>query len=196
MRGLLVAATLMLTAVPAVADDTVVDLELVLAVDVSNSIDVNEARLQRDGYVAALGDESVVAAIMAGVSGRIALAYIEWAGINHFEVIVDWQLVDSAASAMRFVNCLKAMPVARSQTTATGAAIDLAAAIFAVNGFVAPRRVIGISGDGIANAGPRVDRARDRSVAAGITINGLPIAFDPYNPHGLPNKVDLAIYWR
>lgn len=196
MRGLLVAAALLLTAIPAVADDTIVDLELVLAVDVSNSIDASEARLQRDGYVAALGDESVVAAIMAGASGRIALAYVEWAGIDHFEVIVDWQLVDSAASAMQFVDRLKAMPVTRARTTATGAAIDRAAAIFAANGFVAARRVIDISGDGIANAGPNVERARDRAVASGITINGLPIAFDPDNPHGLPNKVDLARYWR
>jgi len=195
VKRLLAAAALSLATIPAVASDTVVDLELVLAVDVSNSIDLDEARLQRDGYIAALGDESVLAAITAGRTGRIALAYVEWASVDHFEVVVDWQLTDSDASAALFATRLKASPISRALTTATGAAIDRAAALFTANGY-AGRRVIDISGDGIANAGPRVERSRDRAVAAGITINGLPIAFDPDNPHGLPNKVDLARYWR
>ena len=196
MIRLLAAAALSLAPIPAIADEVVVDLELILAVDVSNSIDHNEARLQRDGYIAALGDESVVAAILAGSNGRIALAYVEWAGIDHFEVIVGWHLVDSDESAAQFAARLNAAAVTRAQTTATGAAIDRAAASFAGNGFAGARRVIDISGDGIANTGPRVERARDRAVAAGITINGLPITSDPDNPHNLPNKVDLARYWR
>jgi len=196
VKRLLAAAAMSLAAIPAVADEIVVDLELVLAVDVSNSIDHNEARLQRDGYVAALGDESIVAAILAGSNGRIALAYVEWAGTDHFEIIVDWYLVDSGASAAHFASRLKAAPITRAQTTATGAAIDRAVASFVTNGFIGARRVVDISGDGIANAGPRVDRARDRAVASGITVNGLPIVHDPDNPHNLPNKVDLARYWR
>jgi hypothetical protein len=178
------------------AEDLPVDLELVLAVDISGSIDPSEARLQREGYVAALRHPRVIEAIKGGMLGRIALTYVEWAGEDNQRTLLDWTVIGDAASAFAFADALAEAPLMSGQWTSLSAAIDYAGPRFESNGFKGVRRVIDISGDGYNNRGRPVEAARDQAVGAGITINGLPIMDDRPNPWGsLPPK-DLDRYFR
>lgn len=178
------------------AEDLPVDLELALAVDVSRSVDASEAKLQRQGYVAAFRDPEVVEAITTGMLGRIAVGYFEWAGMGHTEVIVDWTLIDSEESAHRFAAALdQRSPSAWSRTSISGA-LEFAQPWFDVNGFEGTRRVIDVSGDGPNNWGELVDVVRDRLVAAGITINGLPILNQAGSSFSQYNIPDLDLYYR
>ena len=181
---------------PAGAEDLPVDLELVLAVDISGSVDEVEARLQREGYIAALRHPHVVEAIMGGMLGRIALTYVEWAGDHYQRVMLDWTVIEDAAGAQGFADALAETPLATAHWTSLSGAIDYAAPLFEGNGLDGLRRVIDISGDGYNNRGRPVERARDAAVAAGITINGLPIVNDRPNPWGgLPPR-DLDLYYE
>jgi len=193
-----VIAAAIATLVPASvrAEGVPVDLELVLAVDVSWSVDPTEARLQRDGYIAALRHPRVAAAIAAGPYQRIAVAYIEWAGTEHVMTIIDWRAIGSAAELDELAGQLANAPIVRARRTAPGAAIEAATAMLLGNGFVGERMVIDVSGDGIANAGPQVAVARDRAVEAGIVINGLPIVtMAPTRMYG-GETVNLVNYYR
>lgn len=181
---------------PAGAANLPVDLELVLAVDVSGSIDAEEMKLQRDGYVAALSHPDVVSAITRGVLGRIALAYVEWAGHEVRRVVVDWTLVTDAASAGAFAARLAAAPIRSGVSTSISGAIDYILPMFGANGYDGTRRVIDISGDGPSNQGPLVTQARDRAEAAGVVINGLPILNDRPNALNFPNLPDLDLYYE
>ena len=156
--------------------DLPVDLELVLAVDVSGSIDTEHAYLQRSGYARALTDHRVVDAIQAGSFGRIALTYVEWADDSLQRTIVDWQVIDGPASAKDFARRLGGAPTVTEARTSISALIDYCVPLFAENGFEASRHVIDVSGDGENNVGRAVTLARDEAVNAGITINGLPIS--------------------
>jgi hypothetical protein len=158
---------------PARADD--VDLALVLAVDVSSSVDGDRYELQRRGYAEAFRDPAVISAIRHGAHGAIAVTLIEWAGPGDQRPVIDWTLVHDEVSARRFGSALAEAPRVLTGTTAIGEAINAAAAAFAACGCRADRRVIDVSGDGATNAGRRADIARDAAIAAGITINGLPI---------------------
>jgi hypothetical protein len=176
--------------------ETAVDLELALAVDVSRSIDPGEAQLQREGYINAFRDPEVIRAIETGMLGRIAVGYFEWAGYGHAEIIVDWRLIEDAASANAFANALDVgNPVSASRTSISGA-IDFAWPWFDNNGFEGNRRVIDISGDGPNNWGDFVNRARDRAVAAGVTINGLPILDPGFGLFSRFNIGNLDLYYR
>ena len=170
-----------------------VDLELVLAVDVSDSIDRNEARLQRDGYIAALTDPAVVEAVRSGLYGRIVLTYAEWAGRGHYKVVVDWTVIDGPDSARAFVARLAAAPVETGLRTSISDAIMLSLPRFNGNGYEGARRIIDISGDGPNNFGGLVSAARDTAVAAGVTVNGLPILPQPseIETHGAIRELDL-----
>lgn len=191
-----VTALAALAPVSARGEDVPVDLELVLAVDVSWSVDPMEARLQRDGYISALRHPRVAAAIAAGPYQRIALAYFEWAGTEHVTTVVDWRAVGSAAELEEVAGVLANAPIVRARRTAPGAAIEAATATLLGNGFVGERMVIDVSGDGIANAGPQVAVARDRAVEAGIVINGLPIVtMAPTRLYG-GDTVNLVNYYR
>lgn len=174
---------------------TPVDLELVLAVDVSRSMDEDEARLQREGYVRALADPAVLRALTGGVHGATALAYVEWGGAARQVVTVDWTRIADAGDAAAFARRLEAAPVRRYARTAIGAALRFAADLFADNGFAGTRRVVDVSGDGANNQGPRVDRVRDELVARGIVVNGLPILRDGPNDLGWPVDPDLDRYY-
>jgi hypothetical protein len=158
---------------------TPVDLELVLAVDVSYSMDLEEQRLQREGYVAAFRDPDVLKAIRSGATGRIAVVYIEWAGPGNHRVVLPWTLVDGQASAAAFADRLAAEPVSRMRMTSIAAALTFSAKSFADNPYEGTRRVIDISGDGPNNSGPPVTRVRDQLIEDGIVINGLPIMLRP-----------------
>ena len=179
----------------AVAADQSVDLELVLAVDVSGSVDIDEAKLQRDGYVAALTHPDVVAAIANGMLGRIAVAYVEWAGFAYKTVVVEWRLIDDGASARTFATTLASAPLTTGMWTSISGVIEFALPMFADNGFDGTRRAIDISGDGANNNGRLVTRARDEAVAAGIAINGLPIVNDRLSPFGFPQIPNLDRYY-
>lgn len=173
-----------------------VDLELVLAVDVSGSIDRDEARLQRQGYVAALKDADVIAAVRSGLHGRIAVAYVEWAGYRYRRLIGEWQVIHDEASAAAFADRLAAAPVATGVSTSISGAIEFALSLFGTAGIEGERRAIDISGDGPNNEGPGVAGARDLALARGVTINGLPILNDRPNVAGFPNLADLDAYYE
>lgn len=173
-----------------------VDLELVLAVDVSGSVDEEEAKLQRTGYIDALLNPKVIGAIRSGPLGRIAVTYLEWAGDHYQRVAVGWTLLDGPTAAQSFVGALEEAPLRTAQWTSISAAIDYAATLFDGNGFEGTRRVIDVSGDGVNNRGRPVQDARDAAVEAGITINGLPILNDRPNPWGGPSPANLDLYYQ
>ena len=175
------------------AADLPVDLELVLAVDVSGSIDAEEARQQREGYVAAIADRAVIEAIGANFHRRIAVAYLEWASGDYQHVVVDWSLIEDAASAQAFAARLAASPRRSARWTSISAAIDAAVPLFDGNGYAGERRVIDVSGDGPNNRGRPVRDARDGAVAQGIVINGLPILNDRPQPFDLPTPMAMAL---
>jgi hypothetical protein len=175
---------------------TEVDLELILAVDISGSIDIEEARLQREGYMQALRHPRILEAIAHGALGRIAVAYVEWAGDHHQQLLVDWQMIAGPEDADRFAAALGAAPVRTEMWTSISAALDFSVALFAENGFDGRRRVIDVSGDGYNNRGRWVPDARDDAVAAGIVINGLPIINDRPSPWGTMPPRDLDRYYQ
>lgn len=198
-------ALLPATVVPAAADaqsgsraggTVAVDLELVLAVDVSLSIDAGEARLQRQGYVAAFRDPQVRRAIRDGILGRIAVTYFEWANSAHTQMVVSWTLIDSDAAAEAFAASLEQRRPGPAHYTSISGAIDFGAGLFENSGFEGTRQVIDVSGDGPNNWGDLVTHARDRAVAQGITINALPILDEGPGPFGRYNIPNLDLYFR
>ena len=154
---------------------TAVDLELVIAVDVSLSMDLDEQRLQRDGYVAALRDPEVHKAITSGPNGRITVTYMEWAGPPTQQVVIPWTMIDGAQAARAFADRLEATPITRARMTSISSALQYSGRLFESSGAKGIRRVIDVSGDGPNNAGVPVVPVRDDLVAKGIVINGLPI---------------------
>ena len=173
-----------------------VDLELVLAIDVSDSIDTREAGLQRQGYVAAFARPEVIGAIASGVHRRIALTYFEWAEASHQRVLVDWMLIAGERDAEEFAQRLFEAPTAPGRWTAIGAALAFGAARFNGNGFDGTRKVIDISGDGSNNDGPDPSEIRKAVVAAGVTINGLPIVGQRLSALGWPRSADVDDYYE
>jgi hypothetical protein len=152
-----------------------VDVALVLAVDISYSMDLEEQALQREGYIAALTSDPVLDAIRRGLVGRIAVTYIEWAGVATRNIIADWTLIEDRKSAEAFVAMIRAAPIRRARRTSVTSAIDFSMDRLRATNVRAIRRVIDISGDGPNNEGGLVTRARDNALAAGVIINGLPI---------------------
>ena len=183
-------------AAPSATSAEPVDLELVLAVDVSGSVDRFEARLQRDGYVTAFADPVVIRAIQSGPLGRIAVTYFEWAGFGHTIATVPWTLIASEKDAQAFAGALNERPIVRGRFTSISGAIGFATALLDRSGFEGTRRVIDISGDGPNNIGPLVTLARDRAAGEAITVNGLPIVNDRPQPFGLPQIPDLDLYFE
>ena len=173
-----------------------VDLELLLGVDVSGSIDEFEALLQREGYIAAFRHPMVVKAIRGGMLGRIAVAYIEWAGFGHKKVIVGWTLIHDKASADAFAASLTTEPPETARRTAIAEAIQFAVPYFDANDYAGLRRVFDISGDGPNNWGDPVDAARDAAVSKGVIINGLPIMNDRFSLSGRSPMADLDLYYK
>lgn len=184
-------------AVPAVPSAGIieVDVALVLAVDVSSSMDQAELELQRAGYVAAITDPAVVAAIEAGAVGRIAITYLEWAGPRDQVITVPWWIIDGPAAARGFADELADRPIHQGTDTSISAALRFAAALFDVSGASTARRVIDLSGDGPNTAGPTVAPMRDAVVAGGVVVNGLPLLLHPA-PSDTGGAVDLSAYYR
>jgi len=177
-RLLLTSAVLALCAfAPPVAAETgvAVDAELVLAVDVSRSMTPRELEIQRRGYAEALSSPEVLATIQAGFHGRVAIAYLEWAGSGLQRRVVDWSLIETQADTDAFAAKLTAHFDSSMRRTSISGALTHAAAMFDGNGFTAYRQVIDVSGDGPNNDGRPVTYARDEALAQGIAINGLPL---------------------
>jgi hypothetical protein len=172
----------------ALADDRV-DLLLVLAADISRSVDDRKFRLQREGYAAAIADPRVVRAMAGGPMGRIAICFMEWAGDTDQAVVMDWTSVGNADEATAVARRIKDAPRAFMGRTSISAAIDHSLALMARSPFQSDRRVIDVSGDGTNNSGRPVTEARDGAVAQGVTINGLvilseiPLATNPMHTH-------------
>ena len=153
-----------------------VDLQLILAVDVSPSMSNVEQRVQRDGYVDAFRHADIAMAIKSGERGRIAVLYLEWAGPGQQTVIVPWTIVESREDALALADRLAALPLTEGRGTSISGALSAANDLLAKSGLRSPRRVIDVSGDGPNNAGAPLDPIRQVLLAEGVTINGLPIA--------------------
>jgi hypothetical protein len=200
MRRLLCACLLIVISAAAAARAAErVDLALVLAADVSRSVDDEKFELQRRGYAAAITDHRVIEAIQGGTHHRIALMYMEWSGLFSQQVVIDWAVIDGAQAARAFAGKLLETPRSFANRTSISAGIDFAVSQLARAPYFAERQTIDVSGDGTNNSGRDVETARDAAVALGITINGLvilstePLAWNPAhtNPPG-----GLAAYYR
>jgi len=172
-----------------------VDVELVIAVDVSYSMDPDEQALQREGYVLALRSAEFLRALREGANGRIAVTYFEWAGRNDQKILMPWRVIDGPESADAVANELARAPYRRASRTSIAGGLRFAKPLFDNSGYRGLRRVIDVSGDGANNDGPLVVPTRDDVLAAGITINGLPIMLKRPNPATMDID-DLDIYYE
>jgi Protein of unknown function (DUF1194) len=184
---------------PAAAEDDQVDLLLVLAVDISRSVDEKKFRLQREGYATAIVDPRVVRAMQAGAFGRIAICYMEWASDQDQRVIVEWTRVGNPGEAKEVADRIRDAPRAFMGRTAIGAAIDYSMSLLSRSPFGAPRQIIDVSGDGTNNSGRDVTLARDAAIERGVIINGLVILSEiplPTNPMHTHPPGGLTAYYQ
>src|SRR5580698_9327718 len=193
----LVAAAILVPVAARAAED--VDLLLVLAVDVSRSIDATKFQLQREGYAAAVADPHVLEAIHTGRTGRIGLTFVEWSGVGAQKVVIDWTTIGDTDSAKGFGDRLLEAPRSFADRTSISGAIEFAMGQLDKAPYESTRRTIDVSGDGTNNAGRDVALQRDDAVAKGITINGLVILSDnpmSWNPDHTNPPGGLANYYK
>jgi Protein of unknown function (DUF1194) len=184
---------------PGASGAETVDRTLVLAADVSRSVDAQKFQLQREGYAAAIANPRVLDAIRAGRNGRIAVLFLEWSGLASQKVVIDWTPIDGPKAAQEFGTRLLESPRSFADRTSISGGIDFAVAQFVRAPFAAERHTIDVSGDGTNNAGRTVNAARDEALALGITINGLVILSAtplPWNPEHTNPPGGLAKYYR
>lgn len=181
------------------ADEGQVDLLLVLAADVSRSVDDRKFRLQREGYAAAMVDPRVVRAMTAGATGRIAVIFVEWASEFEQRVVVEWTIVANERDAQQVSGRVREAARSFWGRTSISAAIDFSMGLLARSPFQAVRHVIDVSGDGTNNSGRDVVSARDAAIAQGVTINGLVILSEvplPTNPTHTHPPGGLTAYYE
>jgi Protein of unknown function (DUF1194) len=172
-----------------------VDVELVLAVDISYSMDLEEQALQREGYIAGITSREFLQALRNGMNGKVAVTYFEWAGPYDQKIVVPWQLIDGPESADAFAAEIARAPYRRAARTSISGALGFGQTLFDGSGYRGARRVIDVSGDGANNSGQLVTMVRDEVVASGITINGLPIMLK--RPNSLTMDLErLDIYFE
>ena len=152
-----------------------VDVELVLAVDVSYSMDMDELAIQREGYAQAIVSKEFLQALKTGPNGKISVTYFEWAASSDQKIIIPWRVIDGPETADAVSEEILKTPIRRASRTSISGAINFAMPLFDENPYRGLRRVIDISGDGPNNNGSPVTVARDAALEKGITINGLPI---------------------
>ena len=172
-----------------------VDIELVIAVDVSGSMGRDEHDMQRRGFLSAFADQQLLKAISSGIRGRIAVTYIEWAGNELQHVLVPWHMISHEQSAAAFREMLKGKPRSPIRGTSISSALAFASRLFDNNGFESFRRVIDVSGDGPNKRGPDIRPVRESVLRKGIIINGLPIMLAPAMYRG-PDGYGLDDYFR
>lgn len=180
---------------PQWADSHDVDLELVLAVDVSYSMDPDEQALQREGYMTALTSPEFLTALKAGIHARIVVTYFEWANANDQRIVLPWRLVDGLASAQAVAAEIGRTSYRRAYRTSISGALLFGSRLFESSGHRGIRRVIDVSGDGTNNEGPLIVPTREAVVATGITVNGLPIMLKKPQPGSIDIE-DLDIYYE
>lgn len=176
-----------------------VDLLLVLAADVSRSVDQPKFQLQREGYAAAISDPRVLEAITSGAKKRIAICFVEWSGMGAQKVVIDWTLIGDAATARQFGDQLLEAPRSFADRTSISGGIDFSLAQFERAPFESRRKTIDVSGDGTNNSGRDVSQARDEALAKGVTINGLVILSErplPWNPEHTNPPGGLGKYYK
>lgn len=171
-----------------------VDLELVLAVDVSYSMELDEQRLQRQGYVAAFLEPELIEAIENGPLGRIAVTYVEWGGSA--VQVTPWTLIDGRGTAAQYSELLRRQPIRRIAFTSISNTLAFTRRLFDFSPFEGSRRVIDISGDGPNNSGVPAPVARNSTVARGIVIDGLPIMLKTHAASDSASIPDLDAYYR
>lgn len=176
--ALAIAAILLLATAFQAAAAQHVDLELVLAVDVSHSMDATEQQLQRKGYIAAFRHRDIIRAIETGPNGRIAVTYMEWGEESYQAVLIPWRIIGSAGQARAFARELETRLLTVAKRTSISRALETAAALILRNDITSLRQVIDVSGDGPNNVGPPVTAARDAVLRKGIAINGLPFVIE------------------
>jgi hypothetical protein len=152
-----------------------VDLELVIAVDISYSMDMDELAVQREGYAQAIVSKEFLQAIKSGPNSKVAVTYFEWSASSDQKIIIPWRVIDGPESADAVANEIMKTPVRRGSRTSISGAINFAMPLLDENPYRGLRRVIDISGDGPNNNGEPVAGPRDVALAKGIVINGLPI---------------------
>jgi Protein of unknown function (DUF1194) len=172
-----------------------VDIELVLSVDISYSMDYDELKLQREGYVEAIMSPEFLNALKQGMHGKIAVTLVEWAGAADQRIVVPWRLIDGPGTAQAVAAEMAAAPVRRAFRTSISGALIFSRGLFEGNGFTGIRRVIDVSGDGTNNQGALVAPTRDETIASGVVINGLPIMLKEPQPGSIDIK-DLDIYYE
>jgi hypothetical protein len=172
-----------------------VDVELVLAVDVSFSMDPSEQELQREGYIRALTSAEFLRALREGANGKIAVTYVEWAGANDQKIVMPWRLIEGPESADAVAGEISRAPYRRASRTSISGALNFSKDLFDTSGYRGLRRVIDVSGDGANNAGKLVVPTRDEVLAMGITINGLPIMLNRPN-YGYMDVAELDVYYE
>jgi len=177
------------------ANSVDVDVELVMAVDISYSMDTDELALQREGYAQAIASQDFLNALKQGTHGKIAVTLVEWAGVADQRVVVPWRLIDGASTAHAVSEEMARAPVRRAFRTSISGALMFASGLFDNNGYRGIRRVIDVSGDGTNNQGPIVTQVRDDVIAKRIVINGLPIMLKEPQPNSIDIK-DLDIYYE
>jgi hypothetical protein len=195
---LLVFAALLALAPSARAAERV-DLLLVLAADVSRSVDADKFKLQREGYAAAVADRRVLDVIRSGRNGQIAVLFLEWSGLGNQKVVIDWSVIDGPKTAQDFGGRLLESPRSFADRTSISGSIDFAVEQFTHAPYSSERRTIDVSGDGTNNAGGDITKSRDAALAQGYTINGLVIlsaAPLPWNPEHTNPPGGLANYYR
>src|ERR1043165_800270 len=182
--ALAVLASLVALSLPARAAEEV-DLLLVLASDVSRSVDTRKFQLQREGYAAALSNPRVIDAIRSGPHGKIAICFVEWSGATSLKLVIDWTVVSDAASARKIGDQMIELPRSFADRTSISAGLEFSFAQLERSPYKAARRTIDVSGDGTNNSGRDITSVRDEVLAKGVTINGLVILSDaplPWNP--------------
>src|SRR6202163_3201670 len=192
-------SALILAPVPVARAEEDVDLLLVLAVDVSRSIDQMKFMLQRDGYAAAVSNREVLEAIKSGPHQKIALSFVEWSGFGAQKLVIDWTAIDGTNAARRFGDQIVEAPRSFADRTSISGGVEFAAARLEHSPFRAPRHIVDVSGDGTNNAGREVGACRDDVVAEGIIINGLVILRDRqllFNAEHTPPPDGLEKYYR
>ena len=172
-----------------------VDTELVLAVDVSYSMDPEEQQLQREGYIGALTSREFMQALRGGINAKVAVTYFEWAGPFDQKIVLPWRLIDGPETADGVANDIARAPYRRAARTSIAGALQFAKPLFDASGYNGIRRVIDVSGDGTDNSGPLVVPTRDDVLAAGITINGLPIMLKRPNMFSIDIE-NLDVYYE
>ena len=181
---------------PAQADEAKrVDVELILAVDVSYSMDMDELALQREGYALAITSKEFLQALKTGPTGKVAVTYFEWAASTDQKIVIPWRVIDGPESAGAVADEILKAPLRRASRTSISGAINFAMPLFEANDYRGIRRVIDISGDGPNNNGEPVTVARDAALAKGVTINGLPIMSKETN-YATMDIENLDIYYE